>query len=102
MEGGELMAQANFRVIDPNREHARDLARRKVKQFRTLVERERLPICNQSTGARNLFVDEVLRQTERELPEAEVRPPYRPNPYFAIFLILFSIVGLVILVNSMR
>ena len=84
----KLMSKPNFRV---------------VKRFRTLVEQERLPISNQiCTGAPNLFVDDVLKRTERDMPE-EVRPPrYKINPLIGLFLILFSIVGLVLLVNSMR
>lgn len=59
------MSQPNLRVIDPDREHARDLARRRVKRFRTLVEQERLPISNQiCTGAPSLRVDEVLERSE--------------------------------------
>ena len=69
-------------------------------EFKTIVEIENLPVCNQSTGARNLFVDEVIRGTERETPE-EVRPRYKVNPLISLFLILFSIVGLVLLVKSM-
>lgn len=59
------MAQPNLRVIDPNREHPRDAARKAVKRFRTLVEQERLPISNQiCTGAPSLRVDEVLKRSE--------------------------------------
>lgn len=95
------MAQLNFRVVDNEVPHPRDIAKRRVKQFRTLVEQEKRPICNQSTGAPNLFVDDVLKRTERDMPE-EVRPRYKVNPLVSLLLILFSIVGLVLLIYSMR
>lgn len=98
------MGQAKLRVIDPNREHARDLVRRRVKRFRTLVEQENFPICNQHTeqGGSYLATDDILRRSERDMPEA-IRPRrYRVNPLVSLFLILFSIVGLVLFINSMR
>lgn len=59
------MPQAKFRVVDNEREHPREIAKRKVKQFRTLVEQEKRVICNQiCTGAPSLRVDEILRRSE--------------------------------------
>lgn len=59
------MSKAQLRVIDPNREHARDLARRKVKAFRLDREKEKIGVCNQiDSGAPSLRTDEVLGRSE--------------------------------------
>lgn len=100
------MGQPSFRVIDPQRDHPRDLPKRAIKEFR--LDRENperpLPIVNAThSGAPLLSVNEVIKRTQRELPGLEVRPRrYKINPLIGLFLILFSIVGLVLLVNSMR
>lgn len=84
--------KAQLRAVDNERPHARDIARREVKRFRTIADRERLPICNQSTGAKNLFVDEVIARTERAVREAPRSP--KVNPLFALLLILLSVIGI--------
>lgn len=88
------MPQRNLRVIDPEFEHPRDRARREVKRFRLDREKEKLPISNQSTGATNLFVDEVIARTERTIMEAP-RARYKVNPVLIAFLLFGSFIGLV-------
>lgn len=62
------------------------------KKFYLLVETDQLPICNQSTGAKNLYVDEVLSRTEREI----AMEPYRkPFPWFSLVAILIFIIGII-------
>lgn len=101
------MSQPNFRVIDPNRDHPRDLAKRAVKEFR--LDRENpdkpLPIVNAThSGAPLLSVNEVIKRTQRELPESEVRPRYRVNPelFIKAVLIILMLSGLALLVNWVR
>lgn len=87
-----------LRVVDNERLHARDAARNAVKKFRLDRERERLPICNQSTGARNLFTDEVLKRTEREMPVIQRRQSiFKPYAIF-LALILLAVFGTLLLV----
>ena len=97
------MAQQSLRVVDPNREHTREIARRRVKEFRTLVEQESFPICNQRTeqGGSYLATDEVLRRSEREMPEVAAQRSSL-GLYLGLFLVSVCVVGLVLLVNSMR
>lgn len=92
------MPQPNFRVVDPDRQHARDLARREVKRFRADAERESWPICNQQDkGGRSLFVDEVIRRTERDMPEVEERSLSTPIMLFiALLFMAIGAVGLVV------
>lgn len=53
-----------LRAIDPNREHNLDYARRKVKQWRSDAERDKLNISNQTdSGAPSLRVDDVLQKS---------------------------------------
>lgn len=62
------------------------------KKFYLLVETDQLPICNQSTGAKNLFVDEVLSRTEREI-EME---PYKPTfPWLFIVLVVLFVIAVI-------
>lgn len=63
-----------------------------AKKFYLLVETDQLPICNQSTGAKNLFVDEVLRGTEREIAMQSYRKPF---PYWSLVAILIFIIGII-------
>lgn len=86
------MSKANLLAVDNERLHPRDLARREVKRFRLDRERERLPICNQSTGAKNLFVDEILEGTQREMP-----PQFEATkfPVWTLFAIGIFIAGLI-------
>lgn len=95
------MAQPNFRVVDSEKVHPRDAARIAVKRFRTNAEREKLGVCNQSTGAANLFVDETLRRTERVVEEQVIKPRYRVNPYLALVIAFLSMAGVVWLVMEM-
>lgn len=105
--GAEItnMAQQSLRVVDSERIHPRDAAHKAVKRFRTLAEQENFPICNQHTeiGGSYLATDDVLRRSERDMPE-EVRPRYKVNPEFFIkaVLVIALLSGLVLLVNSMR
>jgi hypothetical protein len=63
------------------------------KKFCLDREREQLPICNQSTGARNLFTDEVIQRSQREIQE-EIRPPRYEFAYAVmLFIILFLTFG---------
>ena len=90
----------SLRVVDPDRIHPRDAARSAVNKFRLDRERERLPICNQSTGAKHLFIDEVIKRTEREMPEV-IRRRYHVNPWVKIFFFAAGLTALVKLVISM-
>lgn len=57
--------KSQFRVVDNEQEHARDTARRKVKQWRSDAEREKRQVANQDdSGAPSLRVDDVLRKSE--------------------------------------
>lgn len=55
-------AKSQFRVVDGEREHSRDYARRKVRQWRSNAERDRLPVSNvhDDKGAEVLDVDRVI------------------------------------------
>lgn len=58
-------AKSQFRVVDNEQEHARDIARRKVKQWRSDAEQQKLQIANQDdSGAPSLRVDDILRKSE--------------------------------------
>lgn len=58
-------AKSQLRVIDNQREHNLDYARRKVKQWRSDAQREKREVANQDdSGAPSLRVDEVLRRSE--------------------------------------
>lgn len=59
------MSKPQLRAVDPEVAHPRDLARRKVKQWKSDAEQGKLHISNQDdTGAPSLRVDEVLRRSE--------------------------------------
>lgn len=60
------MTKAQFRVVDNEREHPRDRARRLVAEWRSDSEREKLPISNthDDKGAPVLNVNEVLRRSQ--------------------------------------
>lgn len=83
------MGQPNFRVVEGDRPHARDIARVAVKRFRSDAEREKLPLCNQHTEreAKQLLVDDVIAATERVMPE-EIRSNYKVNPIVAFWIIV--------------
>lgn len=70
------MSKTQFRVVDPEHEHSRDYARRKVKQWRSDAERHRLPVTT-LTGEKPLDVDGVLRATLRPDVTAERRRWWR-------------------------
>lgn len=77
-----------LRVIDNERPHARDIARRAVKEFR--LDRDDpecpLPVSNQvHSGAPRLAVDEVIKRTERDV-EPEPKKPMRFRGYLALAL----------------
>jgi hypothetical protein len=72
------------------------------KRFLLDRERDQLPICNQTSGARNLFTDEVIRRTERYMAEEAIpRKRYMVNPWVALFLFAAGLTGLVKLFISM-
>lgn len=54
----------NLRVIDNEREHNLDYARRKVKEWRSDAARRNLPLSNQhDSGAAVLDVESTLNRT---------------------------------------
>lgn len=55
----------NLRAVDNEIEHPRDLARRRVKEFRSDAEQRQLPTTNvhDDKGAPVLDRDEVLRRS---------------------------------------
>lgn len=57
-------AKSQFRVVDGEREHPRDRARREVRRWRSDAEKQRLPVTT-LTGERPLDVDGVLAKTLR-------------------------------------
>lgn len=59
------MSKPQLRAVDPEVVHPRDLARRKVKQWKSDAERGKLHISNQDdSGAPSLRVDDILRRSE--------------------------------------
>jgi hypothetical protein len=90
-----------LRVVDPERQHPRDLARRAVKEFR--LDRYKdpekpLPISNViDTGAPLLIVNEVIKRTEKVV-EDELRPRYHVNPELLMKAIMVA-AGLVLLIR---
>ena len=94
----------SLRVVDPDRIHPRDAARSAVNKFRLDRERERLPICNQSTGAKHLFIDEVIKRTEREMPE-EMKSRRRQELVYAVLVFIFltaSFAALFVIAEALR
>lgn len=84
-----FMAQPHFRVVEKEKLHARDIARREVKRWRE----EELPICNQfHSGAAHLDVDEIVKRTERTMPEDEYRKPF---PWASLVLIAAFLIGMI-------
>lgn len=55
--------KTSLRAVDNDHEHSRDYARRKVKEWRSNAERERLPVSNphDDKGAKVLDVDSTLK-----------------------------------------
>lgn len=53
----------NLRAVNNEHEHNRDYARRKVKEWRSNAERERLPVSNphDDKGAPVLDIDSTLK-----------------------------------------
>ena len=86
------MPKPNLRAIVPSVDHPRDRARREVKRWRSNAEKEKLPIANQfHSGAANLFVNEVLKGTLREMPEVEDRKPF---PWIAVVAFVGGLLGI--------
>ena len=67
------MAQP-LRVVDADRLHPIDMARKAVRRWRSDADRMKLGVSNQfHSGATHLAVDEVLKRTEREMPKQAVK-----------------------------
>lgn len=59
------MPKPNLRVIENDREHAREIAKREIKRFRA---EEKVPISNQyDSGAPSLRTDDVLDKSQPDL-----------------------------------
>lgn len=94
------MSKPQLRAVNPDIEHPRDRAKRDVKRWRSNAEKQKLPVSNQSTGAPNLFVDEVLQRTLRDMPELHTKPdPWIPF-VIALLAVLGGLLGLVWLVKE--
>lgn len=65
----------NLRAVDNDHEHTRDYARRKVKEWRSNAERERLPVSNphDDKGAPVLMRDDVVRASVPNHAEPAVK-----------------------------
>lgn len=59
------MSNPQFRIVDNEHEHPLDYARRKVKEWRSDAEVERLPVSNvhDDKGAKVLDVDRVVNSS---------------------------------------
>lgn len=62
------MTKPQLRAVDSNQPHTRDLARQRVKEWRSNAQRQSLPVTNihDDKGAKVLPVDEVLGHTEHD------------------------------------
>lgn len=61
------MGKPNFRVVDNENLHARDLAHKAVKRWRSNAEKENRPVTNiTDSGAPSLRVDDVLLKAQSD------------------------------------
>lgn len=61
--------KANLRAVNPERPHARDLARKLVRRWKSDAEKEHLPVSNQHEDEVRpvLEVDEVLQRSFKQI-----------------------------------
>lgn len=91
------MSKAQLRAVENEVDHPRDAARKAVKRWRSNAEKEKLPVANQSTGHPNLFVDEVLQRTLREMPDIEYQKPF---PWIAALAFVGGLIGVIWIFTS--
>lgn len=56
----------NLRVVDSEQPHSRDIARCRIKEWKSNAAKENLPVVNvvDDKGGRRLDTDDVLRRSE--------------------------------------